>query len=141
MFARSHYVDGTTTVPREVGVKNIYLAANRREEKRRKIIINVNLNQENSLLFSTEVIPDAPFALVMKGFDHSDRLFMMISFMSCVFKCFASCFLRLSSFHFPLLGRFLLLSFSRLPILFQHLLPCYLFPPRLLSNSVCLGIW
>lgn len=36
MFARLHYVDGTTTVPREVVVKNIYFTANRREEKKKK---------------------------------------------------------------------------------------------------------
>lgn len=61
------------------------------EEKRRRTR-NVNLNQENSLLFSAEVILDAPFAPVMKGIDHSDRLLMMTSFMSCVFKRFVSWF-------------------------------------------------
>lgn len=52
----------------------------------------MNLNEESSLLFSSEVILDAEFVLVMTGIDHSDRMFMMISFMSCVLKCFVLVF-------------------------------------------------
>lgn len=79
-FARLHYVHVVTTVPRKLIV---YFTVNRRQEKN-----NVNLDEESSLLFSSEVILDAQFARVMTGIDHSDRWFMMVSLMSCVLKCF-----------------------------------------------------
>lgn len=83
----------------------------------------VNLNEESSWLLSPEVILDAQFALVMTRIDHSDRVFMMISFMSCVLKCFVSilfCVFVLIPISFSTTGRL-----DRLLLLFFPLLPIF----------------
>lgn len=85
------------------------------KQKRRKEY--VNLNEESSLLFSSEVILDAQFTLVMTGIDHSDRLWCSPL---CLMQWNALCkysfvFLCLSPFHFPLLDHLLLLFFPLLP--------------------------